>query len=518
MSSVLPVELLLIIAQSLNAGDLYAFVRVFPFLAGELTYTRHLLAVPDEYGNNLVHLFARNGEAASLELMFPERSIEESRSNDILRQRQELLASSANQKDATPLLLAAEGGHMAVVEKILRWPGVDLNHEDHEGRTAVDVAAKEGHTEIVSLLLERPELTVDWNDGNRRANPLCLAIASGHVETARRIIERHGNRISVNSKSAHGRTPLCHAIDRGHDALLALLLEQPELDVNLAVDFAATALHLAVRRQNQAAMKAILAHPNVDPNRQDVVQQTALHEAVYLADESMLRLFLRHPRIDVNVRNCHGATPLVNAVKRGYGISVLLLLQHPNIVPDRKDDVGMTALSWAAHLGSYNVVKMLLNRQDVDPNARDDDGMTPLSIAVQGRRYQVADLILENPSVNVNDTDDWGWTALAHAYHSPAGWDGPSVSLLLSYGATMTVYPEMTVRLETLSDAEIALDLVEAMVKDRDLERYMIRRFGLERTELAFSQGERVVRALLFRQTPAAARRAHDQLGSSLLW
>ncbi|EGR50692.1 uncharacterized protein TRIREDRAFT_58115, partial [Trichoderma reesei QM6a] len=238
---------------------------------------------------------------------------------------------------------------MAVVEKILRWPGVDLNHEDHEGRTAVDVAAKEGHTEIVSLLLERPELTVDWNDGNRRANPLCLAIASGHVETARRIIERHGNRISVNSKSAHGRTPLCHAIDRGHDALLALLLEQPELDVNLAVDFAATALHLA---------------------------------AVYLADESMLRLFLRHPRIDVNVRNCHGATPLVNAVKRGYGISVLLLLQHPNIVPDRKDDVGMTALSWAAHLGSYNVVKMLLNRQDVDPNARDDDGMTPLSIAV----------------------------------------------------------------------------------------------------------------------------------------
>ncbi|KAH0499070.1 hypothetical protein TgHK011_006286 [Trichoderma gracile] len=517
MSSVLPIELLLIIAESLNARDLFAFVRAVPCLAGELTYTRHLLAAPDEYGNSLVHLLARNGEDAALELMFPESIIEESRSNDILRQKQALLASSANRKGATPLLRAAEGGHMAVVEKILGWPGVDLNHEDHEGCTAVDLAARQGHTEMVSLLLGRPEWTVDWNVANRRANPLCLAVANGRLETARRILERHGDRIGVNSKSASGRTALCYAIDRGDDDLLALLLEQPELDVNLAASFAVTALHLAVRKQYPAAVKAILAHPNVDPNRQDVAQQTALHEAVFYADETM-RLLLEDPRVDVNIGNCYGATPLINAVKRGSDIAVLALLQRPDIVPDKKDGIGMTALAWAAHLGCWGSLRRLLDRQDVDPNTRDDDGVTPLSMAVQRRWYSVTETLLENPSVRVNDEDDWGWTALAHANHTPAGWDGPSVSLLLSCGATMTMYPEMTVRLDTLSDAEIALDLVEAMVEDQDLERYMIRRFGHERTEEAYSHGEMGVRALLFRQTRAAARRNGHRLEDSFFW
>ncbi|KAL7820162.1 ankyrin repeat-containing domain protein [Trichoderma aethiopicum] len=518
MSSVLPVELLLIIAESLNAGDLHALVRGIPSLAGELTYTRHLLAVPDEDGDTLVHLLARNGEDDSLGLMFPENGIGEAPSNDILRQRQALLTSSANFKGATPLLLAAEGGHMAVVERILRCPGVDLDHVDIDGHTAVDWAARKGHTEIVSLLLERPELTVDWNTVDRRVNPLCLAVEYGHEETARRILERHAGRISVNSRTAIGRTPLCHAILRGWDALVALILEHPEVDVNQPVDFAATALHLAVRTRNNTAMKAILAHPNVDPNRQDVMQQTALHEAVYLADQTMLRLLLADPRVEVNIANGYGASPLVNAVKKGYEFAVRLVLERPDILPDKKDGVGMTALAWATHLGRLGVVEMLLDRQDVDPNARDDDGVTPLSIAVQRGCCEVAKLLLSAPSINVNDEDDWGWTALAHARFSQPAFGGPSVSLLLSHGATMTLYPEMTVSMETLSDAEMALDIVQSMVEDHDIERYMIRRFGREKTELAFAHGENGVRSLLFRQTRAAARRNVGHLGNSLLW
>ncbi|PTB81206.1 ankyrin, partial [Trichoderma longibrachiatum ATCC 18648] len=238
---------------------------------------------------------------------------------------------------------------MAVVERILRWPGVDLDHGDVDGHTAVDWAARKGHTEIVSLLLERPELTVDWNTVDRRVNPLCLAVEYGYEETARRILERHAGRISVNSRTAIGRTPLCHAILRGWDALVALILKHPEVDVNQPVDFAATALHLA---------------------------------AVYLADQTMLRLLLADPRVEVNIANGYGASPLVNAVKKGYEFAVRLLLERPDILPDMKDGVGMTALAWATHLGRLGVVEMLLDRQDVDPNARDDDGVTPLSIAV----------------------------------------------------------------------------------------------------------------------------------------
>ncbi|KAL6858436.1 ankyrin repeat-containing domain protein [Trichoderma novae-zelandiae] len=512
MSSVLPLELLLIVAESLNARDLHAFVRGAPFMAGNLTYTRHLLAAADAGGNHLVHLLARNGEDALLGLLFPDGDIAGSGSNFILRHKQALLTRSANAKGATSLLLAAEGGHMAVVQRILRWPDVDVNHQDHDGCRAVELAAKEGHTEIVSLLLNRPESTLDWNH-SRRSNPLCLAVANGHEETVRRMLERHGHQISVNSRAVNGHTPLCHAIVGGCDALIELLAQQPGLDVNLPIDFAATALHLAARHQNETAVKAILAHPSVDPNCQNLYGQTALNEAVYLSGQATVDLLLGDPRTDVNIGNCTGASALVSAVKKGQEWAIRRVLERHDVAADQPDHWGMNALSWAAFLGRAGVVQMLLDREDVDPGVQDEDGLAPLSMATQRGWYQVAAVLLMHPKVDVNAEDNFGWTALAHARNAPIDQSGPLMMLLLTHGATMTLYPEMSINFETLAEAEIALDLVKAMVTDQDLEGYMTRRFGQERTQRAYDNGEMGVRELLFRQTRANDRRISGMFG-----
>lgn len=50
----------------------------------------------------------------------------------------------------SPLLIAAEGGHLAVV-KILLGKNADILDVDIKGRTAAFLAAERGHTEVLQV-------------------------------------------------------------------------------------------------------------------------------------------------------------------------------------------------------------------------------------------------------------------------------------------------------------------------------------------------------------------------------
>ncbi|KAI9197031.1 hypothetical protein LWI28_029197 [Acer negundo] len=88
--------------------------------------------------------------------------------------------------------------------------GLPLDSKDSQGRTALHMAAANGHLGIVEYLISRG---VDVNASNEEKNtPLHWACLNGHIEVLKKLILSGANVSVLNS---HERTPIDEAVSRG---------------------------------------------------------------------------------------------------------------------------------------------------------------------------------------------------------------------------------------------------------------------------------------------------------------
>ena len=145
---------------------------------------------------------------------------------------------------STPLRLAAERGHVEVIEFLLA-AGADVNAETFEG-TPLHGAAAQGHKAAVELLLAGgADVNVRDRDG---WTPLHCAAYYGHRDIAELLLAR-GADLDVHTAASLGR-----------DEVLATLLRvRPQFAASRFGAAAGTALHWAARAGQVEAVKLLLA-------------------------------------------------------------------------------------------------------------------------------------------------------------------------------------------------------------------------------------------------------------------
>jgi ankyrin repeat protein len=117
----------------------------------------------------------------------------------------------------TPLMFAAEKGHLDVVTLLLEKGAAVEAKDNIYGYTSLFIAAEEGHLEVVTLLLEKGAAVEAKSDAG--FTPLMKAAEWGRLEVVKLLLEKGAN----PNVEAQGHTALRIAEDKGYAEIAELL-------------------------------------------------------------------------------------------------------------------------------------------------------------------------------------------------------------------------------------------------------------------------------------------------------
>lgn len=172
----------------------------------------------DNEGWAPLHLAAIGGHPLTLEALLHagRREYDDGTTDAVLRQD--------SPRSAAALLLATKADFVEIV-RILVQAGVDINHQDDQGETALHIAARFGHDECARILLagstihgcntELPEKTYGWT-------PLLIAAVDGNLGVVELLIEAGADPERQDSSGWNAKE---HASLRGHISIAMRLAE-----------------------------------------------------------------------------------------------------------------------------------------------------------------------------------------------------------------------------------------------------------------------------------------------------
>ncbi|KAF3918221.1 Ankyrin-1 [Dactylellina cionopaga] len=297
-------------------------------------------------------------------------------------------------KRRTPLCLAAKGGDEIMV-KLLIDKGADLKARDIYRRTPLWLAAEEGHGVIVQLLVDKGA-DLEAKDKYKRRTPLWLVVERGHGALVKLLVDKGAD---LEAKDEDGRTSLCVAVEREHEALARLLVDKGA-NLDARDEYGRTPLWVAVERGHEALAK-LLVDKGADLEAMDENRRTPLWVAVEGGHEFLARLLAdKGADLEGRARNegrggYGGRTPLCVAVERGDEVLARLLVDKGVNLEGMDVYDGRTPLWLAAERGDEALTRLLVdkgaNLEAMDPYSR----KTPLWIATTRGHEAVAKLLVD---------------------------------------------------------------------------------------------------------------------------
>ena len=300
----------------------------------------------------------------------------------------------------TALMLASKAGHEEIVEtllsagangsqdshsrggQVLLKRGADPNIQKKDGATALMYASQNGYSEVVQILLKGgADPNIQKKDG---ATALMYASQNGRSEVVQILLKGGAD---TNSRTENGVTSLMVASENGHFEVVQILLKGGA-DPNIQEEDGWNALMFASENGHFKVVQILLkggAEPNIQEDKWN---------ALMLASENghfeVVQILLKGGA-NPNSQTENGVTSLMVASESGHSMMVQILLKggaDPNI----QDENGWTAVIFASENGHSKVVQILLEG-GADPNIKSKRGKNALRFAIKNNHLQVIELL-----------------------------------------------------------------------------------------------------------------------------
>ncbi|CAG8137528.1 unnamed protein product, partial [Penicillium nalgiovense] len=181
---------------------------------------------------------------------------------------------------STSLHHAATRLDTVVLRRLLEVPGIDPNL-CVAGHSPISVAAYHGRMNTVACLLSMDGVEINGRD--LVDPPICRAVAHGHLDVVRLLVQQ-GARLHINESTvATHDTALCIAARGGDLEMVQALLRHDRIDVNIRNRWFEDPLMLAVKGGHFSIVEALVVDPklkyfslkrSLDLARNDCIQRT----------------------------------------------------------------------------------------------------------------------------------------------------------------------------------------------------------------------------------------------------
>ena len=261
----------------------------------------------------------------------------------------------------TPLHLAAHQGFDACFKALVKKGGADLSLQTTKGDTALHLAIRGKHREIILFILSREDnIGINQRDSNGYP-PLCVATFDHDMEMVELLLEQGAN---INLACSTGHTPLHIAIHNHFKKAFSCLLTLAKADDlnNVTFDEGHTPLHLAANHgYYKFAVKLLDAGANIN------VLATNNFNALTIACEKghlkMVKLLVKRG-IELNpVSIDDQATPIMYAIEKGHKNIVEFLAKKRMLNLEHQDKYGENPFQQAKGCGYKKMSQILASAQ-----------------------------------------------------------------------------------------------------------------------------------------------------------
>jgi len=321
---------------------------------------------------------------------------------ELILENQRDLLNKTTVDGRTSLMIAIDECFLNGIEFLLKQNGLQRNVCDKDGNTAVHYACmcinNSIRSNLLKLLLDDKNGIFDLEKRNEQLmDPFMICTINQSVDLCNLLIEKN---IVLTKKDIHSREPLHLACQMGNYELVSLLINSPNVNLNV-----------------------------VDDNNRN-----CLFYAIDNGDEKIVNLLIEN-NVHIKIRDLIGDTPLHLAVQHrtnAYQLTTSLLKTQDgkDLINEPAAD-GMKPILLAANSKQAEVIYLLI-KNGVDLKAVDIEHHTALHLACKNDCMKSVFYLIEFGGLDVNELDCYRQTPIFYAYASN---DYDLVQYLISCGA-----------------------------------------------------------------------------------
>ena len=284
--------------------------------------------------------------------------------------------------------VAIDSNNVVLLERVLAYQAVNVNHQDEMGRTALHGAVQHSNIPSMKLLFaHRASVELkDWRD----STPLHYAAKIGNLEAFKLLLDEFVEISEALNSQDHAGCNVLHLLFlSNHHHIITYVMKEFSDFIQFTL---ANASGMSVEELLYKARDSL--GPEIIPCVSTEEAQVLLHEAVYKGDVSALPILVEQGA-NLNYFDLMQQTPLIAATRMDHLQCVVELLNLGALL-SVSDFSGNAPLHYAAQLGRTKIALSMLETHGAKVTLFNHAQETPLQLALFNHHADTAMVLLEH--------------------------------------------------------------------------------------------------------------------------